>query len=205
MRSARSSLGIFLLGSALWLSCQAGELPCESSAEWQALCDQTSAGGTGGGAGTGGTGGGAGTGGNGGGGALLSASTPVPDCAQWTTLGAMDNFFSSRCGLNSMCHGAGAPWTAMPVQGVWAKFTSESSAAMFSCTGAKLTNRTTWTDSVLWTKTQTPPLPCAADSTNKNTGLSMPPQTGFPPKTDPLSTAELKCLEGFLKAIAGAP
>ena len=193
-----TTLGAVLLAGGLWLSCQPGDLPCDSSPEWAAVCTDAAAGGAGGGMGTGGTGG------TGGAPPAISATTAVADCAQWPTLGDMDRFFSSRCGLNSTCHGVGTPWTVMPVQGVWDQFTKElTSGAKLSCAGGKLASRTSWTNSVLWTKTQTPVLPCPPGSTGMMTGLSMPPQRDFMPLTDPLTPVELKCLEGFLKAIAG--
>ena len=147
-----------------------------------------------------------GTGGTGGAApAVVSATTAVADCAQWPTLGDMDRFFAARCGLDRNCHGAGTAWTVMPVQGVWDQFTKDAtSAAKLSCAGGKLASRTSWTGSVLWTKTQTPVLPCPSGSTSTTPGLSMPPQKDFTPLTDPLTPVELKCLEGFLKAIAGA-
>jgi hypothetical protein len=194
-RTVATTVGAVMLGGLLWLSCQPGELPCDSTPEWGALCSRGGAGGTGG-TGTGGTGGGA---------PVLMATTAVPDCADFRTLGEMDRFFSSRCGIGDLCHNARSPWTPMPTTGVWDTFTKEAtSVAKVSCGGGKLTNRATWTDSVVWTKTQTPVMPCPPGSTGTSTGLSMPPQKDYMPITLPLSTAELKCLEGFLKVIAGA-
>jgi hypothetical protein len=182
-----------LLSILGWLSCQPGELPCDSSPQWQEVCLEAMTG-------TGGTGG-APTGGTGGTPPGLSDSTSIADCAQWKTLGEMDAFFSARCGVNNLCHGDRSAWTVMPTEGVWEKFTTEStSKAALSCGGGRLVNQTAWAESVLWTKTQTPA--SCPPGTNNVVGLTMPPQMGYEPKMDPLRPEELKCLEGFLRAIA---
>jgi hypothetical protein len=120
------------------------------------------------------------------------------DCAMWPTLGDMDKFFLMRCGLNSTCHGTGALWTDMQKQGAWERFKTDK--AKVSCMGGQLANPTNWQDSVLWTKTQSP---ASCPGGTGSAGLTMPPQMTYEPKTMALSPAELKCLEGYLKAIGG--
>ena len=66
-------------------------------------------------------------------------------------------------------------------------------------------NSATWSESVILAKAKagagTPMCPPGASMP----GLGMPPQSTFMPKMDVLSADETKCLENFLKAIAGKP
>jgi hypothetical protein len=194
------AVGVLIFGSVFWLSCQPGELPCDQD-QWQAICAGQTAGGAGGST----TPPPAAAPGGGGAAppsaappAAVTATTAVMDCAMWPTLGDMDKFFLMRCGVSASCHGTGALWTDMQKQGVWERFKTDK--AKVSCMGSQLANPTSWSDSVIWRKTQSPAM-CPGGS--GSAGLTMPPQMTYEPKMPALSQAELKCLEGFLKAISG--
>jgi hypothetical protein len=188
-------VGALVFGSVLWLSCQPGELPCDSP-EWQMVCTQpASATGSGTPPATGGAGGGAPPA------AAISATTPIANCGQWPTLGDMDKFFAMRCGVNATCHGTGAVWTDMQKAGMWKTVTTDLTAnAKVSCAGQKLANPTNWRESVLWLKTQSP---ASCPGGAANAGLTMPPQMTYEPKLPVLNQTEIACLEGFLKAVTG--
>jgi hypothetical protein len=118
-------------------------------------------------------------------------------CDQYKTVGAMDAFFAMRCGVSSLCHGAGTAWTTMPAQNAFERFKADK--AKVSCGGAPLANATNWRESVVWTKTQ---MPAACPPGSANPGVTMPPQS-FEPKMPVLTAPEMACLEGYLKAITG--
>ncbi len=196
--------GLSLLGGAAWLSCQPGELPCDSTPEWQQICAKT-----GGAGGSGGSGGGMPMGGAGGG-PVVDRNTPVKDCTQWKTLGEMDKFFLNRCAAGGGTEGAqchvssnAAVWSDFTAADVWSRLKDKE--PKISCKGAKMINSGTWGDSVILAKvkagTGTPMCPPGGS----NPGVGMPPQATFTPKMDLLTADETKCLENFLKAIAGVP
>ena len=112
----RIMAAVFATGGLAWLSCQPGELPCDSSPEWQAVCKKEG--------GAGGTGGGAPMGGAGGMAPVVDRNTPIADCSQWKTLGEMDKFFAARCagdGTATQCHVATNKdaWTDLNAPDVW--------------------------------------------------------------------------------------
>jgi hypothetical protein len=191
---------VSLLGGAAWLSCQPGELPCDSTPEWQAVCKREG--------GAGGTGGGSPMGGAGGMAPVVNKDTAVMDCAQWKTLGEMDKFFSARCagdGAATQCHVSAnaAAWNDFTAADIWMRLKDQP--PKFACKGggSKLINTATWADSVILAKAKagagTPMCPAGSNTP----GLGMPPQSTFMPKMDVLSADETKCLENYLKAIAG--
>jgi hypothetical protein len=192
-------VGAVIFGSVLWLSCQPGELPCDSSPQWQEACAQM--------AGAPGT---PPPGAAPGGPPAMSppppppvnAATPVMNCAQWPTVGDMDKFFAMRCGVNSICHGTNTVWTDMQKTGMWQRViaTDMNSKAKVSCAGGPLANGANWRESVLWTKVQSPAT-CPGGSGVP--GATMPPQMMYEPKMPLLNQSELNCLEGFLKAVTG--
>ncbi len=188
---------VAVLSAACWLSCQPGELPCDQSPEWQAICSE-GAGSVGGAGGAGGTGGGDPTGGAGG----VNAATPVADCPQWPNLGEMDKFFSNRCAAGMSCHVIAAAniWSDLQTAEVWRRMRDKT--PIVSCKPGKMINSTAWQESVIWAKVQAASPPVCPPGAS-NTGITMPPQAGFEPKLDPVNDAERKCLEGYLKAIAG--
>jgi hypothetical protein len=189
-----TATGAMVLASALWVSCQPGELPCDSSPDWRAIC----------GPGAGGTGGTGGMGGAGGGGpGAPSAMTAVADCAKWPTLGDMDKFFGMRCAAGTSCHvTTSAPlWTDMQTKDVWQRLKDKK--PITSCNAGALINSTNWRDSVLWMKVQPGGAMAMCPAGAMSPGATMPPQAGFEPKLDPVSDEERKCLEGFLRAATG--
>ena len=198
------AVGALIFGSALWLSCQPGELPCDRSADWQAVCGQA-AGGVGGdptpAGGAGGAGGAAPPAAAG----APSAATTVKDCAMWPTLGDMDRFFASRCGAGGTgtCHNMATAgiWNDMFSANVWRRLQTEKGKS--SCKGAKLINADKWSESLILAKIQGTPA-CPPDGTGM-AGIQMPPQMGFEPKMAVLNADEIKCIENYLKAIAGKP
>ena len=200
--------GALFLGSALWLSCQPGELPCDRSVEWQAVCDQA-AGGVGGDpgpTGAGGAGGAAPASPPPGSGGMPTAATVVQNCAQWPTLGDMDRFFANRCGAGGTgtCHNMSTAgiWNDMFSKDVWKRLQTEGGKS--SCKGAKLINTEKWSESLVLAKVQPGTPVCPPGSMpGAMPGIAMPPQMGFEPKMALLNADEMKCLENYLKAIAG--
>jgi hypothetical protein len=192
----------------LFLSCQPGELPCDRSQDWQQLCAQA-AGGVGGDTPTGGAGGA--------GGASTptgtppapgspTADTPVKECAKYPTLGAMDQFFAARCGAGGTgsCHitGTAAIWNDMFSKDVWRRLQTEP--AKSSCKGAaKMINAEKWSESLILAKIQPMPVCPPGPMAGASAGIPMPPQAGFQPLMEALKPDEVKCIENFLKAIAG--
>ena len=178
--------------SAVWLSCQPGELPCDDPA-WQAVCNERSGG-------TGGTGGSMPMGGTGGGGP--NAATAVANCSKWPTVGDMDKFFAMRCSAGASCHvTTSAPiWSDMQTAEVWRRLKDKK--PITSCNGGKLISSTNWQESVIWAKVQ-PGTPACPPGVSGSPGITMPPQAGFEPKLDPVSDEERTCLEGYLKALSG--
>jgi hypothetical protein len=197
--------GLSLLGGAAWPSCQPGELPCDLP-EWQDL--QACKGGAGGMGGSGGT---TPMGGAGGGGAMVTKDTEVKDCNQWKTLGEMDRFFTARCAAGGGSEGASchvttnaAAWSDLASPDIWKRVKDVD--AKFSCKGAKLINSKTWSESVIWAKVQPGDGPPTCPPGGSTPNVRMPPQDGtFKPVMAVLSADELKCLENFLRAIAGTP
>lgn len=128
----------------------------------------------------------------------IDRSTPVADCAAWKTIGEMDGFFATRCGVNSDCHGTGTPFGDLSGPNLWETITRQT--AKVACAGARLADSADWRNSALWTKSQSPPScpPGAAAAP----GLEMPPQRIYAPTTPPLDSTEMKCLEGFLRALS---
>jgi hypothetical protein len=131
--------------------------------------------------------------------AALGAMTPIAGCARWPTLGAMDRFFVSRCGIAPSCHGAGTAYTDMSRDFAWYRL--PASRTVVSCKGGLLVDRTSWSNSVLWLKTQ--PVVACPPGTSGMSGVTMPPQVNYDPRTPVLSLEESRCLEGFLRALAG--
>ncbi len=134
---------------------------------------------------------------------MPSADTPVKDCAKYPTLGSMDQFFAARCGAGGMgsCHitATAGIWNDMFSKDVWRRLQMESGKT--SCKGAKMINADKWSDSLILAKIQATPAcpPGGAGSA----GIAMPPQAGFTPLMEVLKADEVKCIENFLKAIAG--
>jgi hypothetical protein len=212
-----SGVGLAGLVVASWLlaGCQPGSLPCTKDDEWAAICKGDAAmsnnGGSGnGGSGNGGTGGsstggsatggtGGGTGGSGGG--AVTKDTPIANCSAYPTLGKMDDFFAMRCGAANACHNetGGAAWNNFKVADVWK--TLKNTATIFACKPGKVIDGTTWDKSVMWRKTRQPGPPMCVEGGLP--GTIMPPPGSTPP-TPVLTPDEDTCLQGFLKAIAGA-
>jgi hypothetical protein len=209
-----SGVGFAGLVVASWLlaGCQPGTLPCTKDDEWAAICKGDAAmsntGGSGnggtGGSSTGGTGGsatggtGGGTGGSGGG--AVTKTTVIPNCDKYKTVGGMDEFFAMRCGASNSCHNevGGNAWSNFKVADVWSTF--KNADTKFACKPGKVIDGTTWDKSIMWRKTRQPGPPmCDAGLP----GTIMPPPGSTPP-TPVLTADEDTCLQGFLKAIAGA-
>src|SRR5437762_2916496 len=126
-----ASLMIF---AAIGVACSPGSLPP----------DFATAGAGGGAAGAGGTPGTGGMGGAGGGGAT-TADTPVANCAKFSTLGMADGWFQMRCGFNSACHGAMAPWTDMPMLApLWSKLIDRKPTIACGGSNTKLIDKADW-------------------------------------------------------------
>jgi hypothetical protein len=129
----------------------------------------------------------------------VNANTAIAGCARWPTLGAMDAFFASRCGIAASCHGNGTAYTDLGSPFAWVRLPLAN--AKVSCKGALVANTRSWRDSVLWAKTQTP-VACPPGATTMG-GQTMPPQMAYDPKTPVLNLDEITCLQGFLTALAG--
>jgi hypothetical protein len=203
-------VAVGVIGS-LFLACAPGELPC-GKAEWQTVCAERPAGGAGGsGAGAGGSTGGSGGGAGGTGGSsafVATANTMVKDCAMFNTVGQADMFFKMRCGVEGgTCHVKAYDmiWQDFQSADVWNRFTKDPTAqngprkAKAACVGGKLVDQDNWENSVLWAKTKSPVV--CPPGTNV-IGVTMPPGNMMP-MMNPLTDPEKKCIEGFLKALAG--
>jgi hypothetical protein len=177
--------------SAVWLSCQPGELPCESSPQWQMVCNERSGG-------TGGTGGSTPMGGSGGAG----PATAIANCSKWPTVGEMDKFFGSRCSAGTACHvmAMARAWSDFQTAEVWKRLLDKN--PITSCNGGKLINSTDWQASVIWAKVQ-PGAAACPPGVSGSAGVTMPPQSTFEPKLEPVSDEERTCLEGYLRALSG--
>ena len=129
----------------------------------------------------------------------ISTDSPIAGCARWPTLGTMDKFFVSRCGIAASCHGSGTAYTDMA--GAFAWYRLLQARTNISCKGAPLIDTTNWRTSMLWLKTQNPvACPPAIGGFG---GVTMPPQMNYDPKTPVLSAEETRCLEGFLRTVTG--
>jgi hypothetical protein len=200
------SVGVLVVGVWLLAGCQAGELPCTKDEEWKAICagSKASGGSGGGGTATGGSGGGGAQGDAGGTGGMPAATvnkdTPIANCSKYPTLGKMDDFFAMRCGVAVNCHNAMAPWTNMALTDSW--MVLKDAVPKIDCKSDKIVDSTTWSKSLVWVKTRKPGPP-ACPTTGGIPGTIMPPPEMMP-KMDLLTADEDACLQGFLKAIAGA-
>lgn len=197
-----TAIGAVIFG-ALIASCAPGKLPCDKDEQWRMVCDAEDVGQGGSGGGGGGQGGASGMGGgpSGMGGAPsgeVTAATEI-DCAAYPTVGKMDDFFAMRCGVNATCHQNPVPWSDFKSADVFKRMLDIAPKA--SCTGGgKLIDKANWANSVVLLKTKTPVM-CPPGATTP--GTIMPPPN-LPPMMDPLSPAELTCLENFVKKVAGA-
>jgi len=207
-----TAVGAVIIGSSILLSCQPGELPCEDD-EWQELCNSGgSSGNTGGGGGPGGMGGtGGGMAGMGGSGGAVTRDTIVPNCAEYSTVGAMDGFFEKRCGVNVLCHENAIPWTDLSQENLWEKLMDKSPASACAKDKAgqvlpdKLIDSGSWNKSVLFLKATMEPPACSDSGANAGTIMPPPPavQASLPEdqRQDPLTADEKTCLENYLKAV----
>jgi hypothetical protein len=203
-------IGLLLFGctaaAVVVQGCQPGKL-CDKE-EYTELCDNPQLGGTGGGGtGGGGTGGG-GAGGNRDGGGMealktVTRDTPVADCpTEFNTVGKMDNFFAMRCGPDgSSCHlpAFDIAWRDFKSADVWMRMAADTTRTTV-CAGSRIIDNRNWANSLMLAKVKDP-VACPPGSTG-NAGLRMPP-ANMAPMMDPLSPAELKCLENFVRAATG--
>jgi hypothetical protein len=197
-RASGAWLASAVATAASSLGCAPGTLPCDKP-EWASICADGGGGGS-----------------DGGGGAVdmrpafvPTKDTPVKDCALFTTVGAADPFFKMRCAPeNSGCHvtGFADAWQDFERAGIWDRLSrdpmnmNQPRKARAACIGARVVDPTNWENSVLWAKTKTPVVcPSGGGAVG---GFTMPPGDMMP-KMDALSADELKCIEGFLKGLAG--
>jgi hypothetical protein len=204
-------IGLLLFGctaaAVVVQGCQPGKL-CDKE-EYTELCDNPQLGGTGGGGtGGGGTGGGGAGGNRDGGGmemAAVNASTPVPDCPEYNTLGGMDEFFGKRCGHETACHtmaGANA-WSDLKMPNIYSRMLN--TAPKFACIPDRMLDPADWQKSVLLVKSRDAMPKCKNGSTAGTTAMPPPlAAQGSTVKQDPLTDAEKKCLENFVRvAVTG--
>ena len=150
-------------------------------------------------------------------GKVVTRETEVLDCAQYKTLGAMDNFFASRCGIASGCHASEVPWTNLKAPDVWQRLLNLKPKAVCNKTDANkivmgsLIDGKNWKNSILLAKSKRPPsCPPGTDANPMIAGDPMPPtkrsrRLAVPQADlqDALSDAERVCIEGFVRAAAG--
>jgi hypothetical protein len=201
-------VGLLLFGfataAAVIQGCAPGKI-CDNP-EYQIQCEMRTGGSGGGGTGGGGTGGG-GSGG-GGGTAALSASTAVPECpTEFNTLGKMDNFFAMRCGHEGPCHTSpgSAVWSDLKMPNVYSRMLDAPTKG--TCIGMsenKIIDKADWQKSLMLVKTRDAMPKCKNGST---AGAVMPlplaMQSNVTMKQDPLTDAEKRCLENFVRVAAG--
>ena len=196
-----TALGAVVLGSVMWLGCQPGTLPCDKDPEWKGLCAGSDSGvsvvtGTGGSSpsGSGGSGGGnTGTGGMPAAQAKISETTAVADCGMYKTLGDMDMFFEMKCGSGgSLCHGAGAPFGDFKGNKLWDRGTTTKTK--FACMGTPLIDPMDSSKGAFYAK---------INGEMRCGGMmgKMPPTNAMPAQM--ITADEKKCLESYLKTIAG--
>ena len=129
----------------------------------------------------------------------VNAATPLANCARWPNVGAMDGFFASRCGIAASCHGTGTAYTDLGSPFAWVRLPLATTKV--SCKGAQVVDTRNWRNSAVWAKAQNP-VACPPGSTSAG-GLTMPPQTTYDPRTPALNFDEIRCIEGFLRAVTG--
>jgi hypothetical protein len=186
---------LLTLAGAGWVACRPPDLPCNKDEDWMRICagdgGLMASGGTSGSSGSGG--GPAGTGGMATDAPVagaINANTPVADCAQYPTLGAMDQFFQSRCADQAACH-QNALFADYKMPNVWQRVRPLKTVG--ACTGSNFVDPGgDLSKSVMWVKTQEKPTCANGDSA----GVRMPN-----PPAMPLNAVESKCLENFLKAL----
>jgi hypothetical protein len=212
-------VGLALVVSAMAATviqgCAPGKI-CDKP-EYEAQCAMPT-GGTGGG-GTGGSGGG-GSGGSGGGGAggnrdgggtdaggpNVSASTALADCTEYNTLGKMDEFFGKRCGHETGCHTmAGATvWSDLKMANVFSRFANTSTKG--TCIGQtenKMLDMADWQKSMILVKTRDA-MPKCKNGTAAGTIMPAPEaMQAASMKQPPLTDAEKKCIENFVRVATG--
>lgn len=139
-----------------------------------------------------------------GGAGALSAATPVKGCTAYPTVGDMDKLFVKTCGDDSSCHKAKIPYGDLKTADIWKRMKDVTPALV--CTDGKLIDSQKPEASILLMKLKQP-VPACPPGTGKEAGLTMPPMlkdqlqaTKYPA----LTPDELKCLEGFVAAIAAA-
>jgi hypothetical protein len=184
-----------------WFSCAPGRFPCDEP-EWAATCYP-----------------------DGGPGTMpppppgkVTRETEVSNCAQYKTLGAMDNFFANRCGIAAACHASEVPWTNLKAPDVWQRLLNVKPKAVCNKTDASKTvigsliDGNNWENSILLAKSKHPPTcPPGTDANPMSAGDPMPPtkqkqaSLGVPEANlqDDLSDAERVCIAGFVRAAAG--
>lgn len=152
-------------------------------------CDQSGGGGGGGPGGDGSGGGGSG--------GMPGNETPVADCAEFATVGAIEsNFLSMKCGSKeSACHNSKAVWGNFETLPLYNKLISRKSVV--ACSGTLVVDPADPSKSILLTKLEDKP---ACTGAAEGAGERMPLTTTADPR--PLLTpAEKTCLTNYVKAI----
>jgi hypothetical protein len=204
-------VGLLLFGfataAAVIQGCKPGTI-CDNP-EYQGPCEMPTGGTSG--SGGGGTGGG-GTGGRDGGGMEAmapAASTPVPDCpTEYNTLGKMDNFFAMRCGHENACHAmtGGNVWSDMKMPNVSGRFFNTPTKNVCLSQAAadrRMLNADDWQAGMMLVKTRDAMPKCKNGMT---AGTIMPPPEAMQAaamKQPPLTDAEKKCLESWIRVASG--
>jgi hypothetical protein len=199
-RASGLAAGAVVVVAFACLSCSPGRFPCDEP-EWAASCHP-----------------------DGGPGAMppppgkVNRETEVINCAQYKTLGAMDNFFANRCGIASGCHASEVPWTNLKAPDVWQRLLNLKPKAVCNKTDANKTvvgsliDGNNWENSILLAKSKNPPsCPPGTDANPMSAGDPMPPtkqkqaSLAVPAADlqDDLSDAERVCIAGFVRAAAG--
>jgi hypothetical protein len=182
--------------------CGPGKLPCDRP-EWASICAAD--------AGTGGPSDAGGPGADTPPAFTPTAVTEVKNCARFTTVGGADAYFKMRCAPGmSGCHLAmyDRQWQDFESPGVWERLTkdpmnqNQARRSASACVGGRVADTSNWENSVLRAKIKSPVV-CPPTGSGLG-GFSMPPGQ-LMPKMDPLEPDEVACIEGFLKALAGAP
>jgi hypothetical protein len=189
--------GLLMLATSAWISCSPGALDCDSF-----NCDGTaSAGGSTGGGGSaqppkGGSGGSAPA-------ASVSASTAIPGCPTYPTLGDMDKFIAMRCGgkagMQTACHGVtGAPFGDYSKANAW--MWALDKKAILTCTGdnAKFIDKANPLNSLFWLKVSSMMPKCPGGS---SANAAMPFQDAQ--MIPALTAAEQTCMKNFVTVAAG--
>lgn len=209
-RSQSTVAGVGLVASLVFLaiaagvSCSPGALDCESFNN----CDPVAPGGGGAPGGTGGTGGqmmpnNAGKGGSAPPTGMVSATTMIPGCPTYPTLGDMDKFIAMRCGgkagMQTACHGVtGAPFGDYSKANayMWAL----DKKAILTCTGdnAKFIDKTNPLNSLFWLKVSNA-MPKCPGGTSANAVMPYQDAQMIPA----LTAAEQTCMKNFVQVAAG--